>query len=493
MDNTTYISSFSHEIRTPLNGIVGYTQLLSQTKLDSLQASYLNSMSHCCIQLMEIVNDILDFSKLQSGTIQFHKSCFSFKELIEEVKSMVDYKITEKRQKLRFILASDLPEYIITDKQKLIQIILNLVSNANKYTEIGGRIIVSIQMLKDQIEVNVEDTGIGIKNVDIEKLFRPFSQLNDNGQSGAGLGLAICKKLVDLFQGKISVVSEYNVGSTFSFTFSFEKFDQIQKYIEANKNVLANKYILIVEPDIDIRLSIEDILFDYGSKPIICSTEKEAIRMISGKRFSFSVILLDISFSRDIVKKLRELNPEVLIIGLSNLEDNSILYSHYTSIITKPINNLKLLDTIIRTIHKDDISSFELNNVEEVKEPSTQVKILIAEDNQYNIEMLSKMLTNLGYTDIDLAKDGVEALEKLRKTQYNILLLDLKMPRMDGFTLAGIIREEKINIKTCVLTASVLEQDKERCKELGIKYFLVKPINISHLKMILRRLVYGTA
>jgi CheY-like chemotaxis protein len=194
--------------------------------------------------------------------------------------------------------------------------------------------------------------------------------------------------------------------------------------------------------------------------------------MISGKRFSFSVILLDISFSRDIVKKLRELNPEVLIIGLSNLEDNSILYSHYTSIITKPINNLKLLDTIIRTIHKDDISSFELNNVEEVKEPSTQVKILIAEDNQYNIEMLSKMLTNLGYTDIDLAKDGVEALEKLRKTQYNILLLDLKMPRMDGFTLAGIIREDKINIKTCVLTASVLEQDKERCKELGIKYFL---------------------
>ena len=204
-----FLSSLSHEIRTPLNGIIGYNQLLMQTKLKPVQKTYLNSMNKCCIQLMGLINDILDYSKLATDKMGIHNECFSIKEVIDAVNTTIGYRLKEKRQRCRYVISKDLPQYVVSDKNKLTQIIINLVSNANKFTGIGGHITIHISP-KDEnmLEFAIRDTGIGISEENQAKLFDAFYQIGESvTKTGSGLGLAICKKPVALLGGSIHVES----------------------------------------------------------------------------------------------------------------------------------------------------------------------------------------------------------------------------------------------------------------------------------------------
>ena len=194
----SFITSLSHELKTPLNGILGYCQLLSKTKLDDNQQIFVTNAGNCCIQLAEIINDILDFSKLVAGKGQINNQCFSFKEITEEINSVIGQRLKEKRQKLKYVISKNLPEYIFCDKQKIIQILINLISNANKFTPLGGRIIVNIENKDDvTFECSVEDNGIGMNTIEQQRIFTPFTQITQNSQ-GYGLGLVITKKLIEL-------------------------------------------------------------------------------------------------------------------------------------------------------------------------------------------------------------------------------------------------------------------------------------------------------
>jgi signal transduction histidine kinase len=243
-----FLSNLSHQIRTPLNGIIGYTQLLSQTKLNKTQESYINSMNICSLQLISLINDILDFSKLATGKAQLKKECFSFKEVIQEINSTLGSRIKEKKQKIHYVLEQNLPDYIISDKLKLSQILINLISNSNKFSPSNSRIIVNINTVSnDTVKFTVEDSGIGISPSDKIKLFNPFVQIQDSlTKNGSGLGLAICKKLVELLGGNISVESVKDNGSIFSFTIKYESYNEFKSFVEKNNGLLKDKIILIL-------------------------------------------------------------------------------------------------------------------------------------------------------------------------------------------------------------------------------------------------------
>ena len=497
-----FLSSLSHEIRTPLNGIFGYTQLLSQTKLDPSQKKYINSMNQCCIRLIELVNDILDFSKLTTGTPQINNECFSFKEIFEELKNVLGYRIKEKKQKLHFNYQKDLPEYIISDKKKILQILINLISNSNKFTSSGGRIILNVEIKNNNfIEFSVEDNGIGISQENQEKLFNPFFQVHETiTKNGSGLGLVICKKLVEILGGKIEIESEKNEGSIFKFLVKYQSHEEFEKHVINNSEILKDKYILIIDENTETRLNIGEILFDNGMKPVICSSGKEGIRMIQKNRYPFCCVLIDNSISDINCTILSKKIKDISEIPLLCINSSGELYtnSNFEFIIKSPINQIIFFDYISKLLSKNDINKFQLNTTleeEKIIIPKRDIKILVAEDVSYSLELLLTMLDTMNYKNIISVVNGEEAIQKidesfLNKNPFEILLLDLKMPLVDGFSVAEHIKQNKYKYpKIIVITASVLENDREKCKKLGIKYFLLKPFSLQQLKLILNKLL----
>lgn len=494
-----FLASLSHELRTPLNGIVGYTQLLLNSSMTPTQRSYLNSMNHCCISLVEIINDILDFSKLSTNKMPINNECVFFKEIINEVNTTMNFRIKEKKQKCKYVLSDDLPEYIITDKQKLVQILINLVSNANKFTPKDGRIIIHILPAdNNKIEFSVEDNGIGISKKDQENLFDAFYQVNESTvKTGCGLGLAITKKLIQLLGGDITVESYPDQGSVFTFTIKFEEYDEFKKNLDQNSICLKDKYILVVDDDIDNRILLSKILFDAQTIPIMCGSTREAMQYINSCHYNFSICLLDISMSGSkLAKEIKKISPDIPLIAMSSLEE-PILNENFDAILDKPILKIKLIDTIVKIVKKNDISTCVINNESQLienKEVKKDLRILIAEDVNYNMNLLIQMLKSINYTNIDTAVNGQKAIEKIdlqyKKNQpYDILLLDLKMPNVDGFGVIKHINEYGYKLpKIAVLTASVAESDKTRCRKMGIKYFILKPINLTHLKVVMKQL-----
>ena len=304
-----------------------------------------------------------------------------------------------------------------------------------------------------------------------KKIFEPFFQL-ENGKNGHGLGLAICKKLINLLGGEISIESEKGNGSVFTFNIKF-----LEK-IDIDTEIMKGKICLVINNDIDNKLELTETLFDFGFFVIPCNSKKEAIRIISSKRYNFSLIFLDENckdmLDSEFSKNVSENDIPVIYFGES-IEKKFIN-------IFKPINKVKLAETIINILEKWNQTD---NKDLEVK----SLRILIAEDVKYNADVVFNMLNTIGYSDIDIVYDGKEALEKLRNNRYDILFLDLKMPIIDGFKVMENIKKENINVNVCIVSASILDKDKKTCENLGSKYFLIKPIYIDKLKNTINKMM----
>jgi two-component system sensor histidine kinase/response regulator len=496
-----FLANMSHEIRTPLNGVIGYNQLLMQTPLSFIQKGYLKSMNNCSIQLMTIINDILDFSKLSSGKMGVSTECFSIDEIITDVTDAMGSRMTDKKQKYKFQVDKDIPDFILLDKQKLVQIIVNLVSNANKFTDIGGNIDILFNRTNENtLQVIVKDKGIGISDQDQCKLFSPFMQIEASvTKNGTGLGLAISKKLVSLLGGEINVKSSLELGSIFSFTSKFKVYEDMQKSIKRDAKLLNNKMILVVDDNADNRIVLSEMLFEWGMKPVACASALEALKMVLGNRYDFALGLIDICMpgttGTELAEQIKDERPFFPLIALSSV-DSFLGSTNFEYKLDKPINKIKLFTSMHRILSKSRKPSAYIGSDSDTESntPSfsnKNIKILILEDVGYNRSLLVNMLELLDYTNVQTSNNGKIGFDMMKTAMNNnnpfeILLLDLRMPVMDGYDVIEAIKKMMWKFpKIIVVTASVMEMDRNKCKVSGVKYFITKPIQLSQLKEVM--------
>lgn len=492
-----FLANMSHEIRTPLNGIVGYSQLLSQTNLDNTQKNYTNSINQCSVQLMQIINDILDYSKLASGKMKIKEDCVAIREITDNVLDAISYKIREKRINYKHFIDKKLPEYIIIDKQKLKQIIINLLSNSIKFTNIGGNVELHIlYQSENSIKIIVKDNGIGISESGKPNIFKEYSQGNDEitkKYGGTGLGLSISKKLTSLLGGSIDFRSEYGKGSDFFFTVKYTPYQTQEPQIVKNTQILQDKYVLVVDDNPSNRIILTEILFDWKMKPISCASAFEAIRYIAANRYNFSIGLIDICMpitnGFELAKQIKIENPKLPLIALSSLDES---FSKTESLdfedkLYKPINTLQLFQSLERVL-SNHIDYDPVDTKRSRSCSNKNYKILIAEDVTYNQTLLENMLQILGYNNLKSVSDGKQVLQEIDNNNYDLLLLDLRMPEMDGIQVIQVLHQKSNPIKIVPVTASILDEDKDLCRSLGINSFLCKPIDIRDLKIVIQEM-----
>ena len=496
-----FLANMSHEIRTPLNGIIGYNQLLLQTSTSITQRTYLQSMNQCSIQLMQIINDILDFSKLTSGKMGTNTECFTINEVIDAMLDAMGQRIKEKRQTCKFHIDPGVPDFIILDKQKLIQILVNLVSNANKFTDIGGQIDVGIKIHPDLdiLHITVKDNGIGISIKDQDRIFCVFEQLkNYSSKCGTGLGLAISKKLCTLLGGEMTVKSTIGEGSIFSVTVQYKPYEDFERTMKKDSKLLNDKVVLVVDDKMDNRILLTELLFEWKMVPVVCASALEALRLVIGNRYKFDIGLIDICMpgttGSELAVQIKEEQPFLPLVALSSI-DTFVNTSNFEQKLDKPINKVQLFNCIHRIISKTQVPSIYIGDNPLTEHPSgmvnKKVKILVAEDIVYNRHILVNMLENLKYNDIHTADDGQEALTMMEQAfdegkPYEVLLLDLRMPVMNGIQVIEEYKKRGWKLPfVVVVTASIMEDDRKICKNIDIKYFLNKPIQFQQLKDVM--------
>lgn len=507
-DSDIVLSNMSHEIRTPLNGIIGYNQLMATTQLTDIQKNYMSVINSCCCQLLQIVNDVLDFAKLNAGKSSVSLEIFSIRELINQVEDIIGVNIKNKSQNFNMIIEDNIPPFINSDKNKINQILVNLLNNASKFTEDNGDITLTIKNCKNNfLFFSIKDSGVGISETDQKKLFNVFTQLKNNTiKLGTGLGLAICQKLVKLLEGDIWVISALGKGSNFCFTVKYYEIKYTpEEFIEENKSIVNGLNILLVDDNPNNRVLISEYLFDFSTIPIICASALEAYNIIIAKRYPLSLGLIDICMPGtngiELAKQIKDKTPQLPLIAISSSKDY-IDMSNFECRLEKPIDKLRLLNAIIKVILKyrsrvsfitaDTKSQIILLNkrnpiIERPPSPKSDINILIAEDISYSASLLHTMLESFGYKNIEIATDGEQAIEKLcdKNKLFNILFLDLKMPKADGYDVMTHIKHKKYNINIVIVSASVLEQEKNKCVKYGAKYFISKPIQINYLRDVL--------
>jgi ammonium transporter len=515
-----FLANMSHEIRTPLNGVIGMIDLLMATDMDAKQQRYGRIAKSSADSLLSLINDILDFSKIEAGKLELDHAPFSLAVAVEDAVEMFAQRAASKGLELFNRVPASVPLQVVGDPDRLRQVLINLISNAIKFTE-RGEVVVRIEHVGDEpdgrvrIRFEVADTGIGVPEERLHRLFRPFSQIDASTTrrfGGTGLGLAICKQLVELMGGEIGVDSRPGRGSTFWFTVCLQRAEASASAAVMPED-LRGLRVLVVDDNATNREILDEQLTSWGFAVDCVASAAEAVdrlRQVVAAGQGYRLAIVDMQMpgqdGLDLVGQMKREGflKDTLVLILSSIGDqlarDEMTRLGITGLLTKPVRQSRLYDAIVDAIARrtDPAAAEAAPPPWAAFRPASGLRVLLAEDNDVNQIVAAEMLKRFG-VDCDIVNNGRQAVDAIATGGYDLVLMDCQMPEMDGFEATRLVRADEDagrlrarrgeRTPIVALTANAIKGDREKCLDAGMDAYITKPIDPEALVEVLRSLL----